>query len=94
LALEGELRREGWHVHLILNAYWEPLTFELPKLRGGEPWRLWIDTARESPHDIVPWQDAPTVSDGTYRADARSVVMLFTSTETEAGPSLSDGPGS
>jgi glycogen operon protein len=94
LALEGELRREGWHVHLILNAYWEPLTFELPKLRGSDQWRLWIDTARESPHDIVPWQEAPTVSDDTYRVAARSVVMLFTSTGTGTGPSVSGGPGS
>jgi glycogen operon protein len=82
LALEGELRRERWHVHLILNAYWEPLSFELPKLPSGDRWRLWIDTARESPHDIVPWQEAPTVSDDTYRADARSVVMLFTTERT------------
>ena len=78
VALGAELRKEGLRFHLILNAYWEPLNFELPKLEGGRSWRRWIDTALDSPHDIVPWQTAPTVPDSTYRVEARSVVMLFT----------------
>jgi len=41
---------------VILNAYWEPLDFELPPAGngGGNPWHRWIDTARETPNDIVP----------------------------------------
>jgi glycogen operon protein len=78
VALGAELKREGLRFHLILNAYWEPLNFELPKLEGGGSWRRWIDTALDSPHDIVPWQTAPPISGDTYRAEARSVVMLFT----------------
>jgi len=31
----------------------------------------------ESPHDIVPWEKAPSLSDQTYRAAARSVVVLL-----------------
>jgi glycogen operon protein len=77
VALEAEVRREGLHFHLILNAYWKPLDFELPKLAAAASWRRWIDTALDSPQDIVPWQKASTVSAGTYRAEARSVVMLF-----------------
>ena len=48
-------------MYLILNAYWEPLDFELPPVGdgGAGPWRRWIDTALESPQDIVPWQTAP-----------------------------------
>jgi len=57
--------------------YGELLDFELPTQESGT-WRQWIDTALDSPHDIVPWETAPTVSDGTYRAESRSVVMLFT----------------
>jgi hypothetical protein len=39
--------------------------------KGGEnPWRPWIDTALDTPHDIVPWQTAPAVSGSTYRAEA------------------------
>jgi glycogen operon protein len=77
VALEAELRRAGLRFHLILNGYWEPLNFELPKLEGGGSWRRWIDTALDSPNDIVPWQTAPPVQGETYRAEARSVVMLF-----------------
>jgi glycogen operon protein len=79
VALEAELRREGVRFHVILNAYWEPLEFELPKLSNGSrnPWRRWIDTALDSPNDIVPWQTASSVLSSSYRAEARSVVMLF-----------------
>ena len=60
LAFEAELEREGLRVYLILNAYWEPLEFELPPTGdGGAGWRRWIDTALESPQDIVPWQTRP-----------------------------------
>ncbi len=78
VVLGAKLRREGISFHLILNAYWEPLEFELPQLEGGASWRRWIDTALDSPHDIVPWQEAPTVSGSAYRVEARSVVMLVT----------------
>ena len=79
LAFSAELRKEGLLFHLILNAYWEPLEFELPlDGEGRKPWRRWIDTALDSPHDIVPWQEAIPVSGRTYRAEARSVVVLFT----------------
>ena len=79
LAFEAELRRDGVRVYLILNAYWEPLEFELPPLGDGGPssWRRWIDTALDSPQDIVPWQTAPAWSGADYRAAARSVVVLF-----------------
>jgi glycogen operon protein len=80
IALTVEIRPEKAMLHLILNAYWEPLEFELPPASGGReaPWRRWIDTARETPHDIVPWDDAPAVARSTYRAEARSVVALYT----------------
>jgi isoamylase len=78
VALGAELQKEGLRFHLILNAYWEPLDFELPTLAVGDSWRRWIDTGLDSPEDIVPWQTAPTVQGEKYRAAARSVVMLFT----------------
>jgi isoamylase len=77
VALGAELRAEKLRIHLILNAYWEQLDFELPKLEGDDCWRRWIDTGLDSPQDIVPWQRAPTVSGRIYPAQARSVVMLF-----------------
>jgi isoamylase len=78
LALAAELRQEGLAVFLILNAYWEPLEFELPPLGdGASVWRRWIDTSLESPHDIVPWRTAPSLSGPVYRTGARSLVVLW-----------------
>jgi glycogen operon protein len=82
VALTAELRGDGFLVHLILNAWREPLEFELPPLEGGagRAWRRWIDTALDPPDDIVPWQTAPPVPARSYRAEAHSVVVLFAET--------------
>ena len=58
---------------------WEPLDFELPPCGqgAGNPWRRWIDTALETPQDIVPWEKAPAVPGLSYRVEARSVVALY-----------------
>ncbi|HQR28296.1 MAG TPA: glycogen debranching protein GlgX [Nocardioides sp.] len=90
LALTAELESEDMVMHLILNAYWEPLDFELPVL-SGRSWRRWIDTGLASPDDIVPWQLAPAYDGPTYPAIARSVVVLFTSSVPDAaGPEVAD----
>ena len=71
------------HLHLILNAYWEPLEFELPCVNGdADPWHRWIDTALDSPDDIVEWRSSPLLSGSSYRAEARSVVVLFADIES------------
>ena len=79
LALTARLTRDHTHCHIILNAYWEPLEFELPTVASGarHPWRRWIDTFLDSPHDIVEWEQAPSVLGDRYRAEPRSVVVLF-----------------
>ncbi len=79
LALGAELRKQRLLFHLMTNAYWKALDFELPPTddRGGDPWHCWINTALKSPLDIVEWQKAPAISDDKYRVEARSVVMLF-----------------
>jgi glycogen operon protein len=86
IALGGELKTEGLLAHIILNAYWEPLDFELPQLSGTKRWRRWIDTALEPPHEICEWDAEPVVPDDTYRVGARSVVVLIAKTD-ECQPS-------
>ncbi len=79
LAFSAELKSEGLLVHLIMNAYWEPLEFELPpvdKGRGGA-WHRWIDTSLDSPDDIVAWEIAPSITGHAYHAGPRSVVVLY-----------------
>ena len=79
IAFTAELRQERLLFHVILNAYWQPLDFELPRLdsAGENPWRRWIDTALDSPHDILEWAKAEPVHGYNYRAESRSVVMLY-----------------
>ena len=78
IAFTVEICEEELLFHVILNAYWEPLDFELPRLgRAGEnPWRRWIDTALDFPHDILELERAESVSGYAYRAESRSVVIL------------------
>ena len=64
--------------HVMFNAYWEPLIFELPRLAPGvhESWRRWIDTYRDAPDDIYDGL-GPSVEDPSYTVQARSLVVLF-----------------
>jgi glycogen operon protein len=79
IAFTAELRRERLLFHVILNAYWQALDFELPPLDNAaeNPWRRWIDTALDSPHDILEWAKAEPIHGYNYRADSRSMVMLY-----------------
>jgi isoamylase len=64
--------------HVILNAYWEPLAFELPPVPdnalGG--WRRMLDTARAAPEDFCDWREAPYLDAPSYLVQPRSVVGL------------------
>jgi glycogen operon protein len=79
VALDGVLEAKGLRFYLMLNAYWKPLEFALPKPPGTASWRRWIDTSLDSPHDIVPWESAPAIAENPYRLQPRTVVMLFLS---------------
>jgi glycogen operon protein len=84
LAFTAQFPSGNLFFHAILNAYWEPLEFELPPPgKEGDAWRRWIDTSLESPQDIVEWQDAPVVSEQSYHAGPRSVIVLFARTRGE-----------
>lgn len=66
-------------LHGMLNAYWEPLTFELPPVpsESQHPWRRCLDTARASPDDFWPWETAPLVEQAAYVTQPRSMVVLM-----------------
>ena len=66
-------------IHILLNAYWEPLEFELPPVSAGNrgPWHRWVDTFRPSPEDVCTWGDAPVVESPFYSVQPRTVVVLF-----------------
>jgi isoamylase len=64
-------------LHLILNAYWEALDFEIPPPEAGlEGWLRVIDTTLASPDDFRVMAEAPAVSTPAYPVGPRSVVVL------------------
>lgn len=67
-------RRELFH--LIINAYWEALEFELPPVQNGNGWHRIVDTYLESPEDINEPSIAPCVSESVYVVQPRTVVIL------------------
>ena len=83
-ALAYELFHEqtGAHVHVMLNAYWEPLAFDLPAPRPGFAWKCLVDTSRETADtdEAVPLILVP----GQHRVvcEPRSAVVLV----SEASP--------
>jgi isoamylase len=78
-AFGAELPKENLLFHLIANAYWEPLDFELPPVNNGcrDPWHRWIDTSLDSPEDIVSWQEARSVPGYSFRVGPRSMAVLY-----------------
>jgi len=86
LAFTLQSLRARFLLHVMLNAYWEPLTFELPPAPPGnrQKWRRCIDTALPSPDDICRWDEAPEVSQATYLVQPRSVVLLAVTLQATA----------
>jgi pullulanase/glycogen debranching enzyme len=86
LAATTRLMGNQAQLHIIANAYWEPLAFEIPPAgEGHDGWRRIIDTSLASPDDVRAWADAPTVADSTYVAQPRSVVLLITTLRDDQG---------
>jgi len=69
-------RYDKW-LYVMVNAYWEHLNFEIPKPKGGRPWKRIINTAASSPEDIVAFEEATAVHGEKIYANARSVVLLM-----------------
>ncbi|MBL8817056.1 MAG: glycogen debranching protein GlgX [Planctomyces sp.] len=80
LAFTIESQTERAKMFVILNAWKQPLEFELPLIEGENQgsWRRWLDTALDSPNDIVSWNHSPEVGGVTYKALEHSVVVLWT----------------
>jgi glycogen operon protein len=75
--------RGRFTIHAMLNAYWEPLTFDLPAngKQTNRRWRRWIDTSLQSPNDICAWETASVVSEPTYTVPPRSLAVLVEQAE-------------
>ena len=78
LAITASAVSADLDLYLVLNAYWEPLRFELPPIPEAGPgaWRRWLDTFLEAPDDIYPISNAPLVAGSSYLVNPRSIVAL------------------
>ncbi|MBI5586324.1 MAG: glycogen debranching protein GlgX [Deltaproteobacteria bacterium] len=79
LALTAWSRRGRLLTHIMINAYWEALTFELPPVQNlqGKTWHRWIDTALDAPEDICSWGHTAPVTGSTCLVQPRSIVVLM-----------------
>ncbi|MEO1257776.1 MAG: glycogen debranching protein GlgX [Bacteroidota bacterium] len=63
-------------LHVMVNAYWEPLTFALPE-ESNVQWKKIIDTSANSPNDIYLPEKAKAVDGFSCEVLARSVIVLY-----------------
>ena len=62
--------------HIMLNAYWDALEFELPSVPARPGWKRVVDTWLAAPEDISHPDSAPAVSGNHYLVQPRSLVVL------------------
>jgi isoamylase len=76
-------------LHLMFNAYWEALDFELPSPPAASiaGWQRWLDTSLEAPDDITDPFTAPPVPGPRYRVSPRSVAAVFLRIDPRCGSS-------
>jgi len=78
LALEFSHLKSARHLHVMFNAYWEQLDFELPPLSPGDEWLLAIDTALPGPDDFPDTPEQLRGGQSHYTVQPRSTVVLVT----------------
>jgi isoamylase len=87
LAITASAVAADLDVHLMLNAYWESLRFELPPVPEDKsrPWRRWLDTFLEPPDDICSFSNAPPIGSSSYLVNPRSIAALVRIADVHPG---------
>ncbi len=75
LAFTLDNKAYGHQLHVMINAYWQALDFELPG--GKQKWRRIIDTDAAGKDGCLAMDDAPLVKGKTAEVRARSVVVVM-----------------
>ncbi len=63
-------------IHVMVNMYWEPLTFEIPQI-NERAWYTAVDTALPSPQDINAPGNEVLVNSHHVEVSGRSIVVLI-----------------
>ncbi len=85
LAFTMKSLRSRFLLHGMLNAYWEPLSFELPPISGDVRWRRCLDTSLASPDDVRRWEEAPMVESTRYVVQPRSIALVARAVDVSPG---------
>ena len=64
-------------LHIMVNAWWQDLTFELPHPEGGRHWHRIVNTFLKPPHDFSRPDEADVIDAGRLVVNSRSVVVLM-----------------
>jgi glycogen operon protein len=67
------------HLYVMLNAYWEALSFDLPALPPDRRWRRLIDTALPDGQDFSEPPSLLAGGEHQYRLEPRSSAVLIAS---------------
>ena len=62
-------------LHVMMNMFWEPLTFEV-LVDPDRQWHLVIDTSADSPDDILELDRTVPHAGDSCRVTGRSIVVL------------------
>jgi glycogen operon protein len=73
------------YLHVMLNAYWEPLDFELPLLGHCDRWHRLVDTSLDTPDDCRDIQSAPPIVGETYTVKARALALVIVQPSNSVG---------
>jgi isoamylase len=76
IAIEVESLSGSFHIHYMINASSQALTFDIPLMNGSRTWRRWIDTSLPSPDNIGSWEDGQVVPGQTYQLMDHSLAVL------------------
>jgi len=68
----------GDHLHVMINAHWEKVFFEVPLPGSSEIWYRVVDTYRDSPDDFMELSKAPAQLTRQIQVQSRSIVILKT----------------
>jgi glycogen operon protein len=63
-------------LHVMMNMFWEPLSFQVP-VDPARKWLIAIDTFQPPPHDIAEELAEPEFNGQAYSVRERSVVVLL-----------------
>ncbi|MCP9810063.1 glycogen debranching protein GlgX [Cyanobium sp. HWJ4-Hawea] len=78
-ALTSTSVRGRFRLHLMVNAWWQPLTFAVPEPGAAYgPWRSWIDTSLPSPNDCLGWDAFAPAAQNSCSLVPRSIQVLRT----------------